>query len=221
MNKASSRYEYLDEMGIQIWQEKVRSVHVAQEGAGTLVDAKNLTELHELSIGCLQCESSKSREQVVFGQGPAQASLFVVGGFPTQQDDIQGQPFTGTSGQLLANMLSVMDVKKSSTYFTMSAKCRSTSNQAVQKTELQTCRQYLIRQIELVDPAVVLVLGEKAAQSLLESKQDITELMLQPQTVAGILPPIIVGLGLCDLIRTPTAKKEMWRALQLVASVIG
>lgn len=219
MTTSDRQLAYLDVMGVQVWQERVAQEELAPEDLGLGVKAKTIAELYTMASTCQRCDASTIRKQVVFGEGPAQADWLIVGDFPTEQDEIQGQSLTDNSARLLSEMLLAVGLKKSAVYLTNSVKCRS-ANAAAENMELSSCRAFLIRQIQLVNPLVIFVLGEKAAQSLLISNDSLSSLMGKVKTVDDIHAPIVVSPHPRYLLQTPSAKKQAWDAIQLARNVV-
>lgn len=214
--------EYLDAMGVQVWQE--RGGHETQapdaDDANLGIDAGSLAELHTLATNCQRCDASATRKQVVFGDGPAQADWLIVGDFPSEEDDLQGQPFTGNAARLLSEMLLAIGIKESASYITNSVKCYAVSADSDQAA-LSSCRPYLLRQIELVNPAVILVLGEQAAQSLLKSDGKFATLIGKAQRADDISPLIVVSHHPRYLLESPFAKRQAWDAMQLASNIVN
>lgn len=221
MTAPSRQIAYLDAMGIQVWHERAKQETSGLENLTSMVvKAQNLAELHALASDCQRCDAAKIREQVVFGDGSVQADWLIVGDFPSEQDELQQQPLTGDAARLLSEMLLAVGVKKSAVYITSSVKCRS-ANTAAENAELSSCRAYLARQIELVNPLVIFVLGEKAAQSLLKSNDSLTALVGKVQTVDDISVPIVVSHHPRYLLQTPSAKRQAWADIQLASGVLS
>jgi len=218
MTTSDRQLAYLDVMGVQVWQERAAQEALASEDLSFEVEAKSLAELHSMASICQHCDASKVRKQVVFGDGSAQAEWLIVGDFPTDQDEIQGLPLTDNAARLLSEMLLAVGLKKSAVYLTNSVKCRS-ANVFAENMELSSCRAYLIRQIQLVNPVVIFVLGEKAAQSLLKSSDSLSVLMGKVQTVDDISTSIVVTHHPRYLLQTPSAKKQAWVDIQLASDV--
>lgn len=218
MSSTANRLKYLDAIGVQVWEERAPPTPQVVENFNRPMDAQDLFQLQALTNACERCESSQSRKNVVFGHGSTQADWLIVGEFPSEQDDRQAAPFTQTRGQLLDAMLSSLDIKRTDVYLTNSVKCYS-SGAADEAAALIACRQYLLRQIELVQPKVVLLLGDKAAQSLLNSNKEIIELRGKSHAVENVSAPIVVSHSLDYLLLTGLAKKQAWDDLKLANSV--
>lgn len=222
MTNAARHLEYLDAMGIHVWVERQTSVSSPAPQGDVLIKALGLSELREQTEACQRCDVAKTRTQVVFGEGTAQASWFIVGDTPSSLDDKQGVPFTDAPGQLLAAMLQAGNIPKQAAYLTTGTKCSVNVSVSSNTAELDSCRDYLIQQIALVKPNVVFVLGEQAAQSLLKSDKGLRELQGSSQMVDDVEAPIVASHTLAETMDTPQLKKQVWQDIQLAKSfVIG
>jgi uracil-DNA glycosylase family 4 len=135
-----------------------------------------LQALGTAAAGCTRCRLANGRTQVVFGVGDPHAELMLVGEAPGFHEDRQGEPFVGRSGQLLDRMLRGIGLSRDSVYITNVVLCRPPGNRDPQPDEIDACRGYLDEQIRLVDPKVVLTLGNFASKTLLETTTGITRL---------------------------------------------
>ncbi|MEO1889522.1 MAG: uracil-DNA glycosylase [Cycloclasticus sp.] len=219
MSSTANRLKYLDAIGVQVWEERVAPAEPMAEDFKSPIVAQNLDQLFMQAEVCTRCEASQSRKQIVFSDGSTNADWFIVGEFPSQQDELQGQPFTEEHGRLLGDMFKAIGVSKAATYQTVSVKCRAQNGEENDR-DLIACRQYLLRQIELVSPSVILVLGEKAAQSLLGSKQTINELRGKIHALDGISSTVIISHSLNHLMRSSASKKQTWQDLTLAKSAL-
>jgi uracil-DNA glycosylase family 4 len=222
MTISARQLEYLDTMGVQVWQERGRHETQAPDADNENLglEAESLAELHTLATDCQRCDASTTRKQVVFGDGPVQADWLIVGDFPSEEDDFQGRPFTSNAARLLSEMLLAIGIKESDSYLTNSVKCYAVSADSGQAA-LSSCRPYLLRQIELVNPAVILVLGEQAAQSLLKSDGTFATLIGKAQRVDDISPLIVVTHHPRYLLESPLTKAQAWDAMQLASNIVN
>ena len=124
--------------------------------------ANNLTDLAAQIKVCTRCELSKSRTQAVPGDGPATAQIMLIGEAPGFYEDQQGRPFVGPSGQLLNELLGSIGMKREETFITNVAKCRPPQNRDPQPEEMEACKIWLDRQIELIKPKVVITISRYA-----------------------------------------------------------
>lgn len=136
----------------------------------------SLRELESIASVCTDCSLSEGRTNVVFSSGSADASLMVVGEGPGRQEDEQGIPFVGRSGQLLARLLGEIGLDRGDVYIANVVKCRPPHNRDPGQDEIDACKPYLRRQIELVDPAVVVTVGNFSSKLLLGTTTGITRL---------------------------------------------
>jgi uracil-DNA glycosylase family 4 len=135
-------------------------------------------QLRDEALGCTRCKLAQlGRTQVVFGMGDPAADLMFVGEGPGAEEDRQGLPFVGRSGKLLDQLLEdEIGVTRDRVYIANVVKCRPPNNRDPERDEIETCRPYLEQQLELIDPKVVVTLGNFAAQLLLRTKDGITKL---------------------------------------------
>ena len=136
----------------------------------------SLIDLESIASVCTDCSLSEGRTNVVFSSGSTDASVMVVGEGPGRQEDEQGVPFVGRSGQLLARLLGEIGLERDDVYIANVVKCRPPHNRDPRQDEIDACKPYLRRQIELVDPAVVVTVGNFSSKLLLATTTGITKL---------------------------------------------
>lgn len=180
--------------------------------------------LREAVASCQACSLCQSRTQPVFGVGHEQAQWMIVGEAPGEQEDKQGEPFVGRAGQLLDRMLAALALTRSEADATQQVfianvlKCRPPANRNPQPQEVAQCEPFLTRQIELVQPKVILAMGRFAVQSLLKSSEPIGKLRGKVHEVAGV--PVIVTYHPAYLLRSPADKALAWDDLCLAREVM-
>ncbi|MEN8238562.1 MAG: uracil-DNA glycosylase [Actinomycetota bacterium] len=135
-----------------------------------------LRDLESIASTCTACTLSEGRTNVVFSSGSVDASVMVVGEGPGREEDEQGIPFVGRSGQLLAQLLGEIGLDRGDVYIANVVKCRPPNNRDPRQDEIDACKPYLRRQIELVDPAVVVTVGNFSSKLLLATTTGITRL---------------------------------------------
>lgn len=136
-----------------------------------------LAELEREASGCTRCPLAPGRTQVVFGVGDPAADLMFIGEAPGRDEDLKGEPFVGRSGQLLDRLMAEeLDRGREGCYIANVVKCRPPDNRDPQPDEIASCRPYLEQQIELIDPKVIITLGNFATRLLLDTKEGITKL---------------------------------------------
>ena len=137
-----------------------------------------MSQWNELKAQCLQCQKCPlhtTRHQVVFGVGRENADIMFIGEGPGEQEDLQGEPFVGAAGKLLDDMLSIIDVNRTNCYIANIVKCRPPMNRDPKDEEQDACIAYLQKQIELVNPAIIVCLGRIAAKRILDPDYRITK----------------------------------------------
>jgi DNA polymerase len=196
----------------------VQSPPTAQELALLDLDA-----LRERVVACTACGLCRGRHQAVFGMGPEQARWLVVGEAPGEQEDRQGLPFVGRSGQLLDAMLASVGMSRERDVFIANViKCRPPGNRNPKPEEIAACSPYLMRQIALLKPERILVLGRFAAQTLLGTDAAIGSLRGRVHTLAtdGREIPVVVSYHPAYLLRSPAEKARAWQDLRLALSLV-
>jgi len=170
---------------------------------------------------CTLCELHQGRTQTVFGVGNQQADLLIIGEAPGAEEDRQGQPFVGRAGQLLTAMLKAIKLERQDVYIANILKCRPPNNRDPKAEEARLCSQYLKRQIELIQPKLILAVGRIAAQRLLQTDSSLSKLRGQLHQYALTNTPIIVTYHPAYLLRTPSDKGKAWQDLLFVQRTLG
>jgi uracil-DNA glycosylase family 4 len=168
---------------------------------------------------CIRCKLHKGRTKIVFGDGHPNAKLVFIGEGPGRDEDLQGLPFVGRAGKLLTQMIEAMSLKRSDVYICNVVKCRPPENRAPEKDEVAACSPFLIRQIDLISPQVIVTLGSIATQTVLETVSGISGLRGRWQEFRGI--KLMPTYHPAYLLRNPAAKSEVWKDLQLVMGELG
>jgi uracil-DNA glycosylase len=133
-------------------------------------NSNSLDSLLTACRDCKNCELGETRQNVVFGEGPPDADIFLLGEAPGAREDETGRPFVGRAGELLTELLAAVGLDRDRVYITGSCKCRPPKNRNPHKKELLACRPILIRQLELIRPKAVICLGLVAVHNLLDSR---------------------------------------------------
>jgi DNA polymerase len=173
-----------------------------------------LSELAAAVAACRACSLCRTRTQTVFADGDPAARLLFVGEAPGRDEDAQGLPFVGRAGQLLNKMIAAIDLKREEVYICNVLKCRPPDNRVPAPDEVERCRPFLERQIELVKPALICALGLSAAQALLETKSSMASMRGKTFAFRGV--PVIPTYHPAALLRNPGLKREAWVDLQRV-----
>ena len=173
-----------------------------------------LDALREEIGDCTRCPLGfAGRQTIVFGDGDPNARLLFVGEGPGADEDLQGIPFVGRAGQLLNNMITAMGLSREQVYIANIVKCRPPKNRVPEPVEATTCSQFLLRQIDIVRPRVLVALGSTAATYLLGGKSPLSALRGRVHAAHGAR--LIVTYHPAFLLRDPRQKKEAWADLQI------
>ncbi len=169
---------------------------------------------------CTRCPLAYAgRHKIVFGDGSPTARLMFVGEGPGADEDAQGVPFVGKAGQLLNNMIAAMGLQREEVYIANIVKCRPPGNRVPEPVEANTCSQFLLRQIDVVQPQVIVALGSTAAIYLLGVRRSLSSLRGAWHTCRGA--KLAVTYHPAFLLRDPRQKAEAWKDLQMVMAELG
>jgi uracil-DNA glycosylase len=168
---------------------------------------------------CTRCKLHRGRTTLVFGDGNPKAELVFVGEGPGRDEDLQGLPFVGRAGKLLTQMIEAMGLQRKDVYICNVVKCRPPDNRTPEKDEVATCSPFLLRQIDAINPKVIVCLGSVAAQTLLETNRGITHFRGEWLDFRG--RKLLATYHPAYLLRNPSAKGEVWKDLQKVMAELG
>jgi uracil-DNA glycosylase len=182
--------------------------------------AEALGAIKEEIGDCTRCPLAYAgRRTIVFGDGDANARLMFVGEGPGADEDTSGVPFVGKAGQLLNNMIQAMGLKREQVYIANIVKCRPPANRVPEPVEANTCDQFLLQQIDVVQPEVIVALGSTAATYLLGMKRSLAALRGRWHSCRGA--KLAVTYHPAFLLRDPAMKGEAWKDLQMVMKEMG
>ena len=176
--------------------------------------ASVLAALCEQVADCRQCRLAEKRNKVVFGSGDSDADLMFIGEGPGANEDRQGLPFVGRAGELLTRIIEAIQLTRDRVYIANIVKCRPPGNRDPRPDEVLACRGYLSRQIELIQPKVIVALGRVAAQTLLETNTPIGRMRGQWWTYEGV--ETMVTYHPAALLRNAGLKRPTWEDMQKV-----
>ena len=168
--------------------------------------------------GCTACRLHETRTQTVFSRGSPRSGLVFFGEGPGADEDAQGEPFVGAAGQLLDRMIAAMGFERDEVYVMNAVKCRPPQNRKPEPDELAACRSFFERQLELAEPQVIVALGATAVLALL-GVSGIMRLRGQWKLYKGIA--VMPTFHPAYLLRTPSAKRDVWNDLQAVVRHMG
>jgi DNA polymerase len=175
-------------------------------------------QLQSAVAACTGCGLSQSRQQAILGEGLASADWMIVGDAPGEEEDKEARSFAGAAGQLLDNMLKALSLTREQVYLTHALKCRTPVGRNASQVEVSHCATYLTRQVELVQPKVILAMGRTAALALLQSAEPLGKLRSQVQSFKGV--PVVVTYPPAYLLRNQADKAKAWADLCLAASLV-
>jgi DNA polymerase len=213
-------------------EENMFEVAAGKPEQGVNDPVKALKLIREDLGDCTRCPLHKQgRKQIVFGVGNAAAELMFVGEGPGADEDEQGEPFVGRAGQLLNNMIKAMGLERKQVYIANVVKCRPPGNRTPEREECETCSPFLMRQIAVIKPKVLVALGAVAAKTLLAMSSSMAQLRgrfydFKPAGVRSNDPSwdgckLAVTYHPAFLLRDPRQKGEAWKDLQMVMKELG
>jgi len=176
------------------------------------VDSLNWPELAQQVAACKACPLCQQRKQAVLGVGDLNPDWMFIGEGPGAEEDTQGEPFVGQAGKLLDNMLAALDIGRGNkVYIGNAVKCRPPGNRTPEASEIATCRPYLDRQIALLKPKIIVLLGKIAVQSVLHEDKTLASMRGTRFEYAGI--PVVVTYHPAYLLRNLPDKSKAWEDL--------
>jgi uracil-DNA glycosylase len=168
---------------------------------------------------CTRCKlHALGRKQIVFGVGNPNADLMFVGEAPGADEDIQGIPFVGRAGQLLTKIIEAIGLKRDDVYIANVIKCRPPQNRNPEQDEVDTCEPFLFRQIDFIEPKVIVALGKFGAQTLLRTLEPISRLRGRVYEYRGA--KLVPTFHPAYLLRNPASKREVWEDMKLVRKLL-
>ncbi len=186
----------------------------AQSPAADDLSALSWDELQQHIANCEKCSLCQSRTQTVFGVGNPQADVMVIGEAPGAEEDRQGEPFVGAAGKLLDNMLKAIGLDRQKVFIANILKCRPPANRNPSNEEAMACEGYLLRQIDLIQPKLILSVGGVSAKNLLKTEEAVGRLRQQQQKMVKRNLPVLVTYHPAYLLRKPSEKAKSWEDLK-------
>ena len=214
------RRAYLEALGIDVWVPSDQPEPI-EIGAARHPDSSALDwpQLRDTVASCTLCPLHESRTQTVFGVGDTDADWLIIGEAPGAEEDRRGEPFVGRAGKLLDEMLRAVGLGRERVFIANILKCRPPNNRDPKPDEAAACRHYLERQIELIQPKIILAVGRIAAQQLLHSDAPVGQLRGRLHQLNGV--PLVVTYHPSYLLRSPNQKRKAWDDLCLAMNVIA
>ena len=162
------------------------------------------------ATNCQQCILSKSRNKVVFGKGDKKSKIFIIGEAPGKDEDLNGEPFIGRAGKLLTEILLSIKLKRSDVYITNTIKCRPPDNRNPNTDEIESCSHFLDKEISLIAPEVIILLGKVAAETILNTSKSMADLRGKIHYYKDTEIPTLVFYHPAYLLRSPYEKRKVW-----------
>ncbi len=189
-------------------------------GARDSSAVKTLSEIREELGDCTRCRLCETRKSIVFGEGNPRARLVFVGEGPGRDEDIQGRPFVGRAGQLLTKIIRAMKLERKDVYICNVVKCRPPGNRNPQPDEVASCEPFLMKQIESINPEVIVSLGSVATGLMLKLKN------FKMGQLRGTFhqygnSKLMITYHPAALLRNPSLKKPVWEDMKLVMRELG
>ena len=231
---ANRRSQYLDALGIDVWiprrrpRELITPLEVSAAAAVSAADPPPVSpvastdwdRLRAEVATCTRCALHSTRTQGVFGVGNQQADWLVIGEAPGAEEDRRGEPFVGRAGQLLDAMLKAIGLsRETNVYIANVLKSRPPGNRDPKPEEVAACLPFLMRQIALMQPRLILAVGRIAAQNLLATDVPLGRLRGQVHRFGELNTPLIVTYHPAYLLRTPGDKRKAWEDLKFARGV--
>lgn len=180
--------------------------------AQILLDSETLDDFYMSIRDCQKCSLSETRTHFVFGTGNQSANLMLIGEAPVRDEDLQGEPFVGKAGQLLDKILFAIGFQREEVYICNILKCRLPENRDPFPEEIVLCLPYLLRQIEIIQPKIILALGQIAAQTLVKTTASLDQVRGKVHEFQGI--SVMVTYHPAALLHNPQWKRPVWEDVQ-------
>jgi uracil-DNA glycosylase len=224
--RVNRREAYLAALGLDEWKPRVRAPEAHGVAGAAAADspapaaappgAEAWSVLEAEVSTCTRCALHQTRRHTVFGVGNRSAELLVIGEAPGADEDMQGEPFVGRAGQLLDAMLRALGSPRETVFIANVLKCRPPGNRDPKPEEVECCLPYLQRQIQLLQPRLMLAVGRIAAQNLLATDTPIGRLRGSVHHFGPARTPLIVTYHPAYLLRSPLEKRKAWTDLKFV-----
>lgn len=181
------------------------------------MDSESIDKLNENICNCKKCHLEKTRTNFVFGVGNPNSDVVIVGEAPGRDEDLQGKPFVGRAGQLLTDILKAINFTREDVYICNILKCRPPENRNPLPEEIVKCEPYLMKQLELIKPRLILCVGTFAGQTLLKSKEPLGKMRGRffDFNIGEIKAKLLVTYHPAALLRNPHWKKPTWEDVKL------
>lgn len=217
LKKLVSYLEFQKSLGVK----NIISISMPEEDKQNISPCKKemLNALRKTIGDCTKCRLHEERKTIVFGDGNPDSKIMFIGEAPGRDEDIQGLPFVGRAGKLLTEMIKAMGFNRNDVYIANIIKCRPPQNRNPMNDEIEFCEPFLIKQIEIINPGVIIALGTFAAQTLLKTEEKISQLRGRFLYYRDI--KLMPTYHPAFLLRNPGKKKESWSDLKMALKELG
>ena len=199
----------------EIYLEQYKDIYDSKIILNDKINSDNSLDLFYREIkDCTKCSLSKSRTNLVFGVGNPKADIVLVGEAPGKNEDLQGEPFIGRGGKLLDKILEAINLNRKKVFILNVLKCRPPENRDPKPQEILECEPHLKKQLELINPKLIVALGRIAAMTLLKTKDSLTNMRNKIHKYEKI--DLIVTYHPAALLRNPNFKKPTWEDFKLI-----
>lgn len=210
LTELEERLQYFSQLGIEF-------VPSASASRDSLYRA-----IKEKILNCQKCGLSQGRTNAVPGEGTLEADLLFVGEAPGRDEDRQGRPFVGRAGQLLTKIIHAMKFRREEVYITNVVKCRPPENRTPQREEIEQCKDYLLQQIQMINPRVIVTLGKVATDFFIKSRMGMTSLRGQFHEFGSIrIMPTFHPSYLIRNEGNKEIKRMVWEDMKMVMAFLG
>jgi len=209
------RNKILQLIGVDVWRLRAqRKSHSGDEDKDSWLNLQ-----HEIQ-SCELCSLHKTRNQTVFGVGDPETNWLFIGEAPGKDEDLQGEPFVGRAGGLLNEMVFSIGLSRDNIFIANILKCRPPNNRDPLASEVSQCLPYLERQIQRIDPMIIIAVGKVAAQNLLQTDKAMSQLRGRIHSFGAKKIPLVVIYHPAYLLRSPSQKFKAWEDLTLAKQVV-
>jgi DNA polymerase len=202
-------------------EDEVLEFPLKEKPAMPGVESLDWDGLQQYVANCERCELCRTRTNTVFGVGNPDADVMIIGEAPGADEDAKGEPFVGRAGQLLDNMLKAIGLDRQQVFIANILKCRPPDNRNPSFEEVTACEGYLNRQIDLIQPKIILSVGGVSAKNLLKTEEAVGRLRLQQHQLVNRKLPVLVTYHPAYLLRKPSEKAKSWEDLKKLKQVMS
>ena len=198
----------------ELYLEQYKDIYDNKIILNSKLTADDLDSFYNQIKNCTKCSLSNSRTKLVFGIGNPNADIVIVGEAPGKNEDLKGEPFVGRGGQLLDKILEAINLNRKKVFILNVLKCRPPENRDPKPDEISECEPYLKKQLQLINPKLIVALGRIAGMTLLKTKDSLTNMRNKIHKYENI--DLIVTYHPAALLRNPNFKKPTWEDFKLI-----